>query len=37
MRHLLPYTGLGPFQALKVKSKLVHMGGGGGGGGCMLS
>ena len=26
---LLPYTGLGPFQALKVQSKLVCLGGGG--------
>ena len=23
---LLPYTGLGPFQALKVRSKLVRLG-----------
>ena len=26
---LLPYTGLGPFRALKVQSKLVCLGGGG--------
>ena len=25
---LLPYTGLGPFRALKVQSKLVRLGGG---------
>ena len=27
---LLPYTGLGPFQVLKVQSELVRWGGGGG-------
>ena len=26
-RFLLPYTRLGPFRALKVQSKLVHLGG----------
>ena len=25
---IIPYTGLGPFRALKVQSKLVRLGGG---------